>query len=717
MVDTKPIYGIDINHFPGSAAMKWLREKGKLRFTCFYLGPTENHPDASWMSTRTDLACAGWGFLPTYVGQQAHVKGPNGPVPNPALCADKGAKDGNHAAGLMKAAEFAPGSIVYLDLEEGDPPTGAYQAYILSWMKAVKAKSFVPAIYCTGGALRWALSYGRIVWLAAPDNLDPHGKPITVKLDPAALPLPAPRKGPVSVQFKWEIEFTGLDQLADGDHGPRFDLNLGLVADPSDFAAVDRALLDLQEAAEIAELDEAATVARSAFERFVRFREPDVASETAQPSASPTSDPKCGPSSDAADKIMPDDKVALNVPETALAVDWMSDAADTGLSVEDFELMNAMPPAAAAPDRWARVVWPEKDASSPDYYHLATSQTLPVPASGLAAQLDFELKPEDIELVLSANAMNPIGFDDTVALAIRGARLGRLDDKTPPLENENVASAWITERRPDHKTFRCLIGFYKRASRAQDRTLTLFAASTVPNAEYVESWFKYANGKAPSGIGNMMPTGCYVYRVGAHNSPHAGRIQPALRLTDSLNLHVDGTATVLRTRNDECYGVDDVWCKTVPADNVHCSFQTATVPAWGAPFSSAGCMTIRGHQTPTDQWKKAQAVMDKLGQGKRCDLILITGRDLAIAAELRRKKEAADPGLVRRELGRLRPGSRGEAVSRLQEKLGVDRTTYFGAVTKKALVDEQFRRRVPIDGIYSPTLDAAWDWKVFEAII
>jgi hypothetical protein len=341
---------------------------------------------------------------------------------------------------------------------------------------------------------------------------------------------------------------------------------------------------------------------------------------------------------------------------------------------------------------------------------------LPVKESGVAALGEFELKAEDIELVLSANGMKPVGFDNIVALAIRGARLGKVDDMTPPFEAEGTASAWLTEQRPDHKNFRCLIGFYERSPKAYERKITLFSASTVPNAEYVESWFEYANGKTRSGIGNMMPTGCYVYRVGVHNSPHAGQIKPALRLTDSFDLHVDGTATVLRTKNDQSYGVNDVWCKTVPADNVHCSFQTVAVPGWGAPFSSAGCLTIRGHQTPTDQWKKAQAVMNRLGQGKRCDLILITGRDLAIAAELRIKNEASDAAVVRRELDRLRPGSQGPAVDRLQEKLGIERTSYFGSVTKKALIDEQFRRHIAIDGIFTPDLDAAWNWKVFETM-
>jgi hypothetical protein len=715
MADPKPIYGINTNHFPGGVAMKWLRDRAKVRFACFYLGPTENHPDASWMGQRTDLAVAGWGFVPTYVGEQVRIKRTG--TPNPALKAAKGGLDGNQACDLMRTAGFAPGSVVYLDLEEGDEPTSAYQAYILAWIDAVKARSFVPAIYCPGGALRWALQYGRAVWLAAPDNLDGQGNAISGTFDPAVLPLPAARRGPLAIQFKWEIGFTGLDRPADGSHAPRFDLNTGLVADPSDYAAVDRALLELRESADVAELDEAMVAARGAFDRFISFREMDLVVEAATPApTSPTSDPKCGPSSGSVDKLMSDDKVALNLAEAAVAVDWMSAVVDTGLSAEDFDQTVAASPATAAPDRWTRVTWPEQDAASPDYRHLSSSLTLPVAANGVAALADFELKPEDIELVLSANGMNPVGFDNVVALAIRGARVGRKNDKTPPFEVEEVASTWLTELRPDHKNFQCLIGFYERSPKVDQRKMTLFSASTVPNAEYVESWFQYASGKTRSGVGNMLPTGCYVYRVGAHNSPHAGQIKPALRLTDSFDLHVDGTATVLRTKNDESYGIDDVWCKTIPADNVHCSFQTATVPGWGAPFSSAGCMTIRGHSTPTDQWAKAQAIMNRLGQGKRCDVLLITGRDLAVAAELRRTNASGDASVVRRELGRLRPGSQGPAVDRLQQNLGVERTSYFGSVTKKALVDEQFSRHVAIDGIFTPTLDELWNWEIFDPV-
>jgi hypothetical protein len=719
MASSKIIYGVDRSAFPGPDAMAWLQKKNpKIRFACFYLAPAPGHADPSWMGQRSDLAQKGWGFLPTYVGLQAHVKQNGANIPNPNLSAARGTADGTDACHLITNAGFAVGSVVYLDLEEGDVPSGAYQAYILAWMAAVKAHSFVPAIYCPGGAAPWARRYARIVWLAAPENLDGQGHAISAVLDPQHLPASSAAGGPIAAQFLWEIEFSGLTQPADGGHGPRFDLNTGLAVDPSDYACVDDALNDLAAPGAAPMVDWSAVAASNALDEFKAFSRLDVgpapAGAPAAAPSSPTSDPHCGPATAAADRLMPRDKVALDLAEARLAEAFLVTAVDPGLTEADFAEASATT-VAAAPGaiKFAAVHWPKKDMDAPDYHHLASSRVLPLPADGVAVAAEFDLTVADIELVLAANRMDPVGFDDTVALAIRGARLGRLADPRPPLDIEDVAATPLTETRPDHRDFKCLIGFYRRVGNAAARSFSLFTASTVLNPKYVEDWFLYANGRQPSGDGNVLPTGCYVYRVGAHNSPHAGPVKPALRLTDSSNLHLDGSVTVIRTKNDECYGVDDVWCKTIPADNVHCSFQTVSVAGWGAPFSSAGCMTIRGQMTPTDQWAKAQAIMNRLGQDKRCDLALVTGRDLAIAAQLRVKGLAGDPASVQSELGRLRPGSQGDEVTRLQKKLGLDETGYFGGVLKKTLVDEQAKRGLPIDGIYSPALDQSFGWNVF----
>jgi hypothetical protein len=74
MATSKPIYGIDISIFPGLHTMQWLRGNAGIRFACLYLAPAPFHPDASWMTMREQLACDGWGFIPTYLGEQKYVK-------------------------------------------------------------------------------------------------------------------------------------------------------------------------------------------------------------------------------------------------------------------------------------------------------------------------------------------------------------------------------------------------------------------------------------------------------------------------------------------------------------------------------------------------------------------------------------------------------------------------------------------------------------------
>jgi peptidoglycan hydrolase-like protein with peptidoglycan-binding domain len=94
--------------------------------------------------------------------------------------------------------------------------------------------------------------------------------------------------------------------------------------------------------------------------------------------------------------------------------------------------------------------------------------------------------------------------------------------------------------------------------------------------------------------------------------------------------------------------------------------------------------------------------------------LLVTGRDLAIAAKLRASGQSANADVVRRELVCLRAGSTGDEVKRLRAKLALPDGNYFGPAVKKALVDEQKRRNEPIDGVYSPALDTRWGWAVFS---
>jgi peptidoglycan hydrolase-like protein with peptidoglycan-binding domain len=63
---------------------------------------------------------------------------------------------------------------------------------------------------------------------------------------------------------------------------------------------------------------------------------------------------------------------------------------------------------------------------------------------------------------------------------------------------------------------------------------------------------------------------------------------------------------------------------------------------------------------------------------------------------------------------RLRTGSHGEEVTRMQQKLGFSGSGYFGYLTKDKLASHQRDNNIASDGIYSPKLDEALGWNVFE---
>ena len=349
--------------------------------------------------------------------------------------------------------------------------------------------------------------------------------------------------------------------------------------------------------------------------------------------------------------------------------------------------------------------WPDQDAHAPDYRHLS--------ASTIGAATTFNLTPGVIELLIGANRFDPHGKNDVIALAFRGLALGTAAEIGTRHEMENATSIEVTDVRPNHSDYRCLLGFYKRDADPTKRRLTLFSGSTVPNPHYMRGYYNKVNFGTPfSTACNMVPTGGYVFRVASH---HAGTIKPALRMTDPDDLAQDAKCTVLRTTNDLIFGLDDTWDTGMPFDNVHCTYVTARKPEWEAAFSSAGCLTVRGKQVASDQWAKFQAVLNQLGQGSRCDLMLLTGRDARIAAAMLLNGQSGNDVVLRRELVRLRPGSQSAEVARLREKLGLSAGNYFGPITKKKLTERQTQQGQPADGIFTPELDSLWGWSVFDA--
>ncbi|CDZ68161.1 Hypothetical protein NGAL_HAMBI2605_64450 [Neorhizobium galegae bv. orientalis] len=342
----------------------------------------------------------------------------------------------------------------------------------------------------------------------------------------------------------------------------------------------------------------------------------------------------------------------------------------------------------AAGPTLADVKWNPNDDEQPDYRHL------PKLPSGTA----FDLTAADLEALVEFNAFATVP-GPLLVFALRGAAIAGAEKR------ENVESIAIIDQRPNHRDYRCVIGVLNR----ETQRLSAYRASTVPNANGVLSG--YIKAQRGEFEGNVLPTGCYIYTVGTHRAGTSGEIRGVLRLSKTM----DGASVViaLRSTNDVVYDRRDFWHQCAPADNIHPGRRNQG-------FSSLGCLTLPGDyemtsKTHTGLWadfrvalgmRKTFATSDN---GKQFSMILVTGQDAALAASLRSSGEISNKDAVREALLRLRFGSKGAAVAKLQEKLGLepDNTQLLGPVTRAALIGRQQQVLGWADGIYSSEMDDA----------
>ena len=328
-----------------------------------------------------------------------------------------------------------------------------------------------------------------------------------------------------------------------------------------------------------------------------------------------------------------------------------------------------------------RVAWASSDRLSPCYSHLLIGD-----GDHVTVDKTFDVGKAELELLIGANLYQPRGKNDIIAFGIRGARL-RGTEKV-----ELVDRFPLEDTRPDHKNFRCVIGYYFRAT----GKLSAFTGSTVP-------WQGYMSGGVKN---NLLPTGCYIYKKGVHRPQTESRwVDPALRLSDADGAE-SGPATVLRTTRDLTFDMTDDWDYCAPSDNIHCAYSDGQ-------FSSLGCQTIKGG-LHDGLWAIFQSTLKALPASSRVDYVLFTGAEFSIAASLVKAGNRVGDPIVSARLGRLRSGSEGEEVKRLQARLDTEVTGYFGAATKKKLTDVQRAHGIAADGIFSPALDKTLGWDVLS---
>ena len=223
-VDGKTFYGLDVSQYPGDDLMQAWWNNSPFYYTGFYLGPTWEHPDTSWMDKRQVLVNQGWGFMPIYVGLQAGSS---------SLNAAAGTSDADDAIQLAASAGFPGQTTIFLDTETSFPLAGNYLAYINAWVNEVENKNapgnpgYQAGIYCyvdNAAQIKNALSGDVDFWVA---SWLAHGTAYDLSQSSAIGPADS------GVSFAKEWQFVGDSSVAYGGDPVTVDLSASIYPDPS----------------------------------------------------------------------------------------------------------------------------------------------------------------------------------------------------------------------------------------------------------------------------------------------------------------------------------------------------------------------------------------------------------------------------------------------------------------------------------------------------
>lgn len=144
--ESSAFLGYDRNVYPGDDALPILRRT--FSFSSFWLGPPPGEKLNNWEGKRALLVKHGFGFLVLF----------NGRLHRDLHSADdaraKGETDARTAARLAEQEGFAPGSTIFLDIEEGGRLSDTYHVYLHAWFDTLLRNSFRPGVYCSGVPLR-----------------------------------------------------------------------------------------------------------------------------------------------------------------------------------------------------------------------------------------------------------------------------------------------------------------------------------------------------------------------------------------------------------------------------------------------------------------------------------------------------------------------------------------------------------------------------------
>jgi hypothetical protein len=154
--------GFDANDYPGDALLPILRKQ--FSFAGYWLtNPPLTHSNP-WAGKRNILVRNGFGFLVLADGRwdQEILRAQKSGKP-PAVLARE---DAATAVAAARREGFPPGTIIFLDQEEGGRMLPEQADYLLGWTEAIAQTGYRPGVYGSGQPV--------------PDGKGPDGKPITI---------------------------------------------------------------------------------------------------------------------------------------------------------------------------------------------------------------------------------------------------------------------------------------------------------------------------------------------------------------------------------------------------------------------------------------------------------------------------------------------------------------------------------------------------------
>lgn len=382
---------------------------------------------------------------------------------------------------------------------------------------------------------------------------------------------------------------------------------------------------------------------------------------------------------------------------------WADEVED--FPMEDLFLEDIEPPTARSRGKRSLNHWPRWDKTTPRPEGVWAPDGTSMDTLHLGdafSDATFEVTGDVMRAALAASAIDiaPLG-----AKILFGVRAAELVNASEFADNSTFRPTLVLrETSPDHYHRRCLVGVWDPAT----DQFWAGMGSTVPNVSYM---YGQGHAKTQDNISNLLPAGVYDYQVGTHRNGANSRQPGAFRLASPVAIiRINEFRTTTSGAEGVGFSAKGRWDFGGPevSDNIHAAWRfRSTSPQ----FSSAGCQVLEGWveqgKFHRGSWRhfriaaglKPDPVLSQLpGKSERFvrsdedgtpfSYVLLPSRELRLAA---------DGNVVRK----LRRGSTGDAVGKLQRALGLRVTGTFDVKTQRRLILRQRVYEVAADGVFT----------------